>query len=309
MSSDDLLAMYEESASDSSGSEDAGELSRNANVYWGDDDIEVSDTVEVSDVDSEIDDIEDTEVADLAELDDDDAPADVFDFDSIKDKTVTVSVQGETFEVPLSELRNGYMRQADYTRKTQQVAADAKVLQWAQDLQEAFRNDPVGSIRFLQQQFGVADTADDDPYEFLDPEFKPIVNELQQTKQQLAELQRQQQQVSEQRAIAEAQSELEMMKSKYQDFDPMQVLPIAIDMGLPMDKAYKLWKADQLEANAAVEAAAKAKAEAAAVSREKARQASKTVAKGSNKAASADDSWKQFSSFEDIFEYEVNRSR
>lgn len=309
MGTDDLLAMFEETVSDSTGSEDTGELSSNANIYMGDDDIEVSDTDEVSDVDSEIDSIEDTDVDDLAESDDDDAPADVFDFDSIKDKTISVTVQGETFEVPLSELRNGYMRQADYTRKTQQVAGDAKVVQWAHDLQEAFKNDPQGSIRFLQQQFGVLDSDVDDPYEFLDPEFKPIVNELQQTKQQLAELQRQQQQVSEQRAVAEAQSELERMKSKYSDFDPMQVLPIAIDNGLPMDMAYKLWKADQLESQSAAEAAAKAKAEKAAASRDKARQVSKTVAKGSNKAATADDSWKQFSSFEDIFAYEVNRSR
>lgn len=311
MSTDDLYAMFEETISDSTGDDGEGELSRNANVYFGDDDIEVSDADEVSDVDSEIDSIEDTDVDDLAESDDDDAPADVFDFDSIKDKTISVTVQGETFEVPLSELRNGYMRQADYTRKTQQVAADAKVVQWAHDLQEAFRTDPQGSIRFLQQQFGVldSDVAEDDPYEFLDPEFKPIVNELQQTKQQLAELQRQQQQASEQRAIAEAQSELERMKSKYSDFDPMQVLPIAIDNGLPMDMAYKLWKADQLESQSAAEAAAKAKAEKAAASRDKARQVSKTVAKGSNKAASADDSWKQFGSFEEIFAYEVNRSR
>lgn len=309
MSSDDLMAMFEESSQDSDVAEDSGDLSRNANVYLGDDDLEVSDTVEVSDVDSEIDSIEDTDVEDLAESDVEDAPDDVFDFDSIKDKTISVTVQGETFEVPLAELRNGYMRQADYTRKTQQIAGDAKVLQWAHDLQEAFRSDPVGSIRFLQQQFGVTDDASPDPFEDIDPEFKPIVNELQQTRQQLAELQRQQQLVSEQRAVAEAQSELEMMKSKYQDFDPMQVLPIAIDNGLSMEKAYKLWKADVLEAQLSEQAVAKAKAEQAAAKRDKARQVSKTVAKGSNKAASADDSWKQFSSFEDIFEYEVNRSR
>lgn len=309
MSSDDLMAMFEESAQDSDVAEDSGDLSRNANVYLGDDDLGISDTVEVSDVDSEIDSIEDTDVEDLAESDVEDAPDDVFDFDSIKDKTISVTVQGETFEVPLAELRNGYMRQADYTRKTQQIAGDAKVLQWAHDLQEAFRSDPVGSIRFLQQQFGVTDDASPDPFEDIDPEFKPIVNELQQTRQQLAELQRQQQLVSEQRAVAEAQSELEMMKSKYQDFDPMQVLPIAIDNGLSMEKAYKLWKADVLDAQLSEQAAAKAKAEQAAAKRDKARQVSKTVAKGSNKAASADDSWKQFSSFEDIFEYEVNRSR
>lgn len=309
MDADDLVTMFEESVADSTGEVDTEVgLSRNANVHFGDDDdLEFSDTDEVEDVDSETDGV-DTDDPDI-DLSDEDVTDSEFDFDSIKDKTISVTVQGETFEVPLHELRNGYMRQADYTRKTQQIAADTRVLQWAQDLQEAFKSDPHGSIKFLQQQFGVADEPDDDPYEFLDPEFKPIVNELQQTKRELAEMRAAQQQAAEQRAIVEAKSELDFMKSKYQDFDPVQVLPIAIENGLSMEKAYKLWKVDNLESSQALEQAAKAKAEQAAAKRDKARNASKTVAKGSNKSAEADDSWRKFDSFEAIFEYEVNRSR
>jgi hypothetical protein len=304
----DLMTMFDEASAEDVGIVEDSPISRNAKVTLGDDE-EVS--VETSDVDdSEVDDTDDDIVEqDDAGSDSDDAPEDVFDFDSIKDNTVSVTVNGETFEVPLSELRNGYMRQADYTRKTQQVAADSQVLQWAREMQEAFRVDPAGSIRYLQEQFGLADKADD-PWQDIDPEFKPVVDELKRTQQELAELRRQTQQVQASRVDADVQAELDSMRSRYQDFDPMLVLPIAIENGLSMDKAYKLWKADRLEADLKVSEDARKKAEAAAASRAKARKAAKTVQSGGSKAsAEADDSWKQFDSFEDIFAYEVEKTR
>ena len=42
---------------------------------------------------------------------------------------VTVPINGEEVEVPLSELARGYMRQQDYTRKTQELANQRKALQ------------------------------------------------------------------------------------------------------------------------------------------------------------------------------------
>ena len=304
--SNDLMTMFDEASTETdSVVEDS--LSQNANVHLGDDDIETS--VDVSD-DSEVDDAdEDIDEQDDAGSDSDDAPEDVFDFDSIKDKTVSVTVNGETFEVPLAELRNGYMRQADYTRKTQQVAADADVLKWAREMQEAFRVDPAGSIRYLQEQFGLQ-TQNADPFEDVDPEVKPIVDELRRTQQELAELRRQSQSLQASRVDAEVQAELDSMRSRYQDFDPMQVLPIAIENGLSMDKAYKLWKADKLEVDLRIAEEARIKAEKAAASREKARKAKATVVAGSSKqVADADDSWKRFDSFEDIFAYEVEKTR
>lgn len=304
--SDDLVTMFDEAAADGGGEVTEDSLSKNATVHLGDDN-EVSE--ETSD-DSEVDDTdEDIGSEDEADLSENDAPEDVFDFDSIKDKTVSVTVNGETFEVPLSELRNGYMRQADYTRKTQQVAADSQVLQWAREMQEAFRVDPAGSIRYLQEQFGLLEK-DADPWADVDPDMKPIVDELKRTQQELAQLRQQTQQVQQSRVDAEVQSELESMRSRYQDFDPMVVLPIAIENGLSMEKAYKLWKADKLEEDLRVAESARQKAEAAAAKRQQARNAGKTIAKGSSKAqAESDDSWKQFDSFEDIFAYEVEKTR
>src|SRR5574340_754521 len=44
------------------------------------------------------------------------------------DPLVTIKVDGKDVEVKLSELKNGYQRQADYTRKTQAVAEERKTI-------------------------------------------------------------------------------------------------------------------------------------------------------------------------------------
>lgn len=311
--SDDLIDAFDSVVADG-GVEQVESVSRNANVYLGDDDgggetetdvesVEVGD----EDVDSE------TEVADIDDVSDDDSDVedvtDEFDFDSIKDKQVAVTVNGETFEVPIAELRNGYMRQADYTRKTQQIAQVADMVRWAQEMQNALRDNPAATIKYLQEALGVKDS-ESDPWQDVDPEMQPVLSELQRTQQELAELRSRSEQAEQARVQAEVRVELDQMKSKYADFDPQVVLPIAIETGLNMEKAYKLWKADRLEQESAAEAKARQKAEAAAAKREKARAASQKVAKGgSNVAASSDDSWKKFDSFEDIFAYEFEKSR
>ena len=55
-----------------------------------------------------------------------------------EDPTVTVKIDGKEVEIKLSELKNGYQRQADYTRKTMEVAEQRKAAeqQQAQALQE-----------------------------------------------------------------------------------------------------------------------------------------------------------------------------
>ena len=40
----------------------------------------------------------------------------------------TVKVDGQEQQVSLDELRNGYQRQADYTRKTQELASERERL-------------------------------------------------------------------------------------------------------------------------------------------------------------------------------------
>lgn len=313
----DLLEAFDSVVAEGGDAEQPDVVSRNANIHMGDSeevvedqvDVEVSESVEDSDADSETD-AEDIDVEGV-ETDDVDATEDGFDFDSIKDKTVSVTVNGETFDVPLAELRNGYMRQADYTRKTQNLSEVANLARWAHEMQEALQTNPVGTLKYLQEALGVSLSGEpDDPWADLDPEIKPIVNELQATRQELQELRARSEQAEQVRFQEQARFELDQMMAKYPDFDPQVVLPIAIQEGLVMEKAYKLWKAEQLERESAAQKAAREKAEAAAAKREKARKTSQKVAKGgSNVAASSDDSWKKFDSFEDIFAYEVEKTR
>jgi hypothetical protein len=42
----------------------------------------------------------------------------------------TIKVDGEDTEVTLEELQNGYSRQRDYTRKTQELAEQRKAIEW-----------------------------------------------------------------------------------------------------------------------------------------------------------------------------------
>ena len=45
------------------------------------------------------------------------------------DPTVTVKIDGKEVEVKLSELKNGYQRQADYTRKTMELSEQRKAVE------------------------------------------------------------------------------------------------------------------------------------------------------------------------------------
>jgi hypothetical protein len=307
---DDLLETFDAVIAEGGDTEKPETLSRNANIFTGEEtenEVTVGDEVSESD-DSDVDSEANTEDIDT---EGDDATDDGFDFDSIKDKTVSVTVNGETFDVPLAEMRNGYMRQADYTRKTQNLSEVANLARWAHEMQEALQTNPVGTLKYLQEALGVNLSGEpEDPWADLDPEIKPIVSELQQTKRELQELRARSEQAEQARFQVEARFELDQMTAKYPDFDPQVVLPIAIQENLSMEKAYKLWKVDQLERETAAQKAAREKAEAAAASRDKARKASQKVSKGgSNVAASSDDSWKKFDSFEDIFAYEVEKTR
>lgn len=64
-------------------------------------------------------------------------------------------------QVPLSEMRDGYLRQADYTRKTQALAAERKAFE--EENAEAIKlfrhlvDDPAGTAAFLAVQTGVVD--------------------------------------------------------------------------------------------------------------------------------------------------------
>ena len=67
----------------------------------------------------------------------------------------TVTVNGQSEEVSLDELRDGYQRQSDYTRKTQELASERERLQQAEAIVSALESDPTGTLTALGQAFGV----------------------------------------------------------------------------------------------------------------------------------------------------------
>lgn len=59
--------------------------------------------------------------------------------------------------VTLEELKNGYLRQADYTKKTQELAAARKDMRQAEELWNALRQHPVELAKQLAQAAGLID--------------------------------------------------------------------------------------------------------------------------------------------------------
>jgi hypothetical protein len=75
----------------------------------------------------------------------------------------------------LDELQNGYQRQADYTRKTQELASERERLAQGEAIVQALESDPEGAISALAGAFGVGGgnqqiMPDQTEYEDLDPE-------------------------------------------------------------------------------------------------------------------------------------------
>ncbi|CAB4126125.1 hypothetical protein UFOVP73_50 [uncultured Caudovirales phage] len=103
------------------------------------------------------------------------------------DPLVTVKIDGKAVEIPLSELRNGYQRQSDYTRKTQEVseqrrAAEAEIQRaqqerqtYAMNLQRLQVQDEAALAQ--QQNIDWAALLRSDPVEYL--EQQRIANERQ----------------------------------------------------------------------------------------------------------------------------------
>lgn len=108
-------------------------------------------------------DLDDTPTADEAE--------EVDPFETIDWDEVAFELPGVEEPVTLQELQDGYLRQADYTRKTQQLADERKAADKAVRLWEALQDRPVEVVRALAVEAGLI-SADDQPA--AEMEFSPI---------------------------------------------------------------------------------------------------------------------------------------
>jgi hypothetical protein len=130
--------------------------------------------------------------------------------------------------ITLDEARNGYLRQSDYTRKTQELAEMRSRLAEAEAITAALQQDPVGTIQALQEAFGVSGFGDQSETSFddMDPETARIaVLEQKIAAQEAAATQ------------AAIEAELSGLHEKFGEFDDSVLFAHAIKGGFPSLRA------------------------------------------------------------------------
>lgn len=166
------------------------------------------------------------------------------DTDAFNDKYVKVKVDGEEVSVPFNEAIQGYQRQADYTRKTQELSTQREQLQFASTLQQALENDPQGTLDLLSRHYGVAEAqrmvaeAQPETPQFDDP-----------LEQRIYEMDQRIQQYEQERANDQLQKEIVRLQSTYEDFDPQEVVSTALRLNTTdLEGTYKQIAFDRVRA-------------------------------------------------------------
>lgn len=155
------------------------------------------------------------------------------------DKYVKVKVDGSELDVPIKEALSGYQRQADYTRKTQELATQRESLQFAQTIAQALEQDPTGTIELLGRHYGTGNpSVNQQPSvpEFADP-----------LEQQVWEMNQKIQSFEQIQAQAQLEKEINRLSTQYQDFNASEVINNALRMGTDnLEAVYKQMSYDRL---------------------------------------------------------------
>lgn len=210
------------------------------------------------------------------------------DLDAYGNHFARVKVDGEELEVPVAEALQGYQRQADYTRKTQELSERSQQVQFWESVDQAMQVDPQATMSFLQNHYGIgqaqvaANTSYEEPEEdwFADPSEKRIA-QLEQRLQSVT------QHFEQQQASQLLDQVVGNLQQKYgEDFNAREVISAALDRNISdprmLESVYKEIAFDRLMAKQAAQADAEAKREQDAERRRQAAQdAATTVSQGS----------------------------
>ena len=157
-----------------------------------------------------------------------------------------VKVDGEEQQVTLEELQQGYQRQADYTRKTQEIAAERDRLQQAEAIVSALEHDPEGTLQTLAHSFNVTSISQQNSnsevseYEEIDPTQKKLV-ELESKIAKQEQVQR----------IQRVEREVNTLQEKYGEFNRQELLNHALKNGIPnLEAAYTHWRFNDVKSTA-----------------------------------------------------------
>lgn len=153
-------------------------------------------------------------------------------------------------QVPLSELQRGYLRQSDYTQKTQQLSGQRQQYEAASRLVEALQSDPHGTLLQLAEASGVdlgslqnpqgqgfgeggfGQAQGQDPGQGLDPN-DPVHAELIALRQQVQELSQGQESMEDHQANAwldqETATAAQLFEQSGLEFDPEELYQYAAE--------------------------------------------------------------------------------
>jgi len=217
---------------------------------------------------------------------------DYFTWDEYADRPVKLNIAGEEIDVPLKEALAGYQRQADYTRKTQELSEQRKQVQFGTALQEALQNDPKSTLELLKQHYGLEEQQSSEDELLLDP-----------VEKQYRQLESRMKAFEQEKAMRELEKTVESLSRKYGDaFDADEVIAKALATGNSnLEAVYKQTAFDRIfEQNVTANQvkAKKAEDEKAIV---QAKREATVVSKGAS-AKSADVSSKPVTTFREAFE-------
>ena len=217
---------------------------------------------------------------------------DYFTWDEYADRPVKLNIAGEEIDVPLKEALAGYQRQADYTRKTQELSEQRKQVQFGTALQEALQNDPKSTLGLLKQHYGLEEQQSSEDELLLDP-----------VEKQYRQLESRMKAFEQEKAMRELEKTVESLSRKYGDaFDADEVIAKALATGNSnLEAVYKQTAFDRIfEQNVTANQvkAKKADDEKAIV---QAKRDATVVSKGAS-AKSADVSSKPVTTLREAFE-------
>lgn len=217
---------------------------------------------------------------------------DYFTWDEYADRPVKLNIAGEEIDVPLKEALAGYQRQADYTRKTQELSEQRKQVQFGTALQEALQNDPKSTLELLKQHYGLEEQQSSEDELLLDP-----------VEKQYRQLESRMKAFEQEKAMRDLEKTVESLSRKYGDaFDADEVIAKALATGNSnLEAVYKQTAFDRIfEQNLATTQvkAKKVEDEKAIV---QAKREATVVSKGAS-ARSADVSSKPVTTLRDAFE-------
>ena len=154
-----------------------------------------------------------------------------------------VKIDGEEQQVSLEELQNGYQRQADYTRKTQEIAAERERLLQAEAIVSALEKDPVGTLDTLASSFNVNNPV---PNQIDDSEY-----EQDPTERKLAELENKIAAQEQVQRVQKIEREVNTLQEKYGEFDRQELLNHALKNGIPnLEAAYTHMRFNEVKTTA-----------------------------------------------------------